>query len=450
MSGESRALAEFVSQTAAADVPPLVRANAVATMADAYGTALAGVGEEGPRTIVDGLLPIAGDGPSRALGVPDRGVDPASAALFNASASHALDYDAISFAVSGFVGSPALFALAALADAGDYSGSDVVTAYCLGWEGAAALGRALNPEHYAKGWHPTATLGTFAATMAASRLLRLDTDETVAALAVATSEASGVKTMIGNMANSWHVGKAARNGVNAALLARAGFVGHEAPLEWGQGFLALFSGPSGPRQDRLLAGLGERWDLADPGPVFKVHACCGLIHSGLDAVAGLRADEGLQLDDVQEVRVLVHEYVPRVMHVKEPTSGYAAKFCVPYCVAAALRDGRAGLSAFEDVDPELVDLGRRVRVDVHPELVGGDSFFEKEFTDVEIRTSHGNHRRRVQRLSNRGTGSLDRSSLVAKFTECATYGARSPGDPAAVVDRVLASEDEGRWVLWQR
>ena len=67
MSGESRALAEFVSQTAAADVPPLVRANAVATMADAYGTALAGVGEEGPRTIVDGLLPIAGDGPSRAL-----------------------------------------------------------------------------------------------------------------------------------------------------------------------------------------------------------------------------------------------------------------------------------------------------------------------------------------------------------------------------------------------
>lgn len=449
MSGESKALAEFIVSTADDAVPELVRTNALATIVDAYGTALAGVREAGPRTTVDALLPLAGTGESRALGVPDRRVDPASAALFNASAAHALDYDAISFAVSGFVGSQALFALAALADEGEYDGRQVVTAYCVGWEAAAALGRALNPEHYAKGWHPTATLGTFAAAAASSRLLGLTTDQTVAALAVATSEASGVKTMIGNMVNAWHVGKGARNGVNAALLARAGFTGHATPLEWDQGFLALFAGPSGARPDRLVQGLGEHWDLADPGPVFKVHACCGLIHSGLDAVVALRDEERLSVEDVLDVRVRVHEYVPRVMHVEQPSSGYAAKFSVPYCVAAALRDGRAGLSAFDRVDPELMEIGRRVHVEVHPDLVGGDSFFEKEFTEVEIRTSRGTVARHVPRLANRGTGSLDRSSLLEKFAECASRGVDGPADASAAVDGLLASEREERWSLWR-
>jgi 2-methylcitrate dehydratase PrpD len=145
----------------------------------------------------------------------------------------------------------------------------------------------------------------------------------------------------------------------------------------------------------------------------------------------------------------VHEYVPKVMQVEHPSSGYAAKFCVPYCVAAALRDGRAGLSAFDGVDPELVQIGRRVRVEVHPDLVGGDSFFEKEFTDVEIRTSRGAVEHRVARLTNRGTGSLDRHGLLEKFSECAAYGAGGPADLSGVVDVLLKSEHEEQWSLWR-
>lgn len=448
MGSESRAVAEFIAAFPAAEVPATVRANALATIVDAYGTALAGVQEPGPSTLVDALAPTAGPGESRVLAMPDRRVDPASAALFNASAAHALDYDAISFAVSGFVGSPALFALAALADEGDFTGEEVITAYCLGWEAAAALGRVLNPEHYALGWHPTATLGGFAATAACARLLGLDPEQTVAALSVVTSEASGVKIMIGNMLNSWHVGKAARNGVNAARLARAGFVGHHAPLEWEQGFLRLFAGPSGPATDRLDA-LGEIWDLGEPGPVFKVHACCGLIHSGLDAVVLAQQESGFTLEDVTQVRVLVHEYVPKVMHVTRPDSGYAAKFCVPYCVAAALRDGHARLSAFDRVDPELMAIGDMVRVEVHPQLVGGDNFFAKEFTEVEITTSGGVVTRRVDRMTNRGTGSLDQEALVGKFRECAQRYAHGPADPSAAVAEILGSDNTRRWTLWR-
>ncbi len=447
--GATRALAEFVAETPAAAIPSTVRTNAIDTVIDSYATLMAGYREPTAETIRAGLLPGSGSGRCVVPGLADRLVDPASAALFNASAAHSLDYDSISFAVSGFVGSAALFALSALADETGYSGADVLTAYCLGWEGAAALGRALVPEHYALGWHPTATMSGFAAAFAASRLFGLDAERTVAAMSAVTSETSGIKIMIGNMINGYHVGKAARNGLNAALLARAGFVGHPDPLEHVQGLFALFSGPTGPHPERAVAGLGERWDLLDPGPVFKIYACCGLVHSALDGVIALCTEHDIAPDEIVRATVWVHEYVPKVMQVQRPDTGYAAKFCIPYCVAAGLRDRRAGLAPFDTVDPGLVALGERVEVRVHPELHGGDTFFEKEFTDVSIETTRGVFGRRIQRLANRGSGPLERPALFEKFADCVGRSDAVSVDPATSFERLSLMDTTEDWTLWR-
>ncbi|MFC4948878.1 MmgE/PrpD family protein [Pseudonocardia sp. GCM10023141] len=447
--GVSAALAAFVAETPAAAIPALVRRNAVDTIVDAYATAQAGQLEPTAATIRDSVLPRSAPGRARVLGAPDARVEASAAALVNGATAHCLDYDAISFAVSGFVGSAMLAALAALAEEADtpYPGTDVVTAYCLGWEAAAAIARAVNPEHYAIGWHPTATMSGYAATAACARLLGLDAERTLAALSIATSETSGVKIMIGNMINAYHVGKAARNGINAARLAADGFVGHPDPMEADQGFFAQFAGPAGARPERTTATLGRHWDLTEPGPVFKIYACCGLVHSGLDAAIALRDEEGISPDEILDVEVLVHEFVPRVMHVDRPDTGYAAKFCIPYCIAAGLRDGRAGLAPFDRVDEDLVELGRRVRFGVHPDLHGGDTFFAKEFTEVRVSTTRGVFERRVNRLSNRGSGSLATATLADKFAECVAR----PGtvaDPGADLDRLLGSDSHGGWALW--
>jgi 2-methylcitrate dehydratase PrpD len=449
VTGISEALAAFVAETPGRDVPAPVRAHAVETIVDSYATLMAGYREPTARRIRAGLFPRSGAGRSMVIGEPSRLVDPASAALFNGSAAHALDFDSISFAVSGFVGSATLFALAALADEGDYSGADVLTAYCLGWEAAAALARAIVPEHYAIGWHPTATMSGYASAFAASRLLGLDAERTLAAMSVVTSETSGIKIMIGNMLNGYHVGKAARNGVNAALLARAGFVGHPNPIEHVQGMLALYAGPSGAYPERTTDTLGRLWDLVDPGPVFKIYACCGLVHSGLDAVIALCTENAITPDEVSKVDVLVHEYVPKVMQVDHPDTGYAAKFCIPYCIAAGLRDRRAGLAPFDAVDPELIELGRRVSVGVHPALTGRDTFFEKEFTDVRINTGRGTFERRVYRLTNRGSGSIDRTVLFDKFAACLARADAASLAPAEDFDRLLRMESTEDWKLWQ-
>jgi 2-methylcitrate dehydratase PrpD len=450
MSGVARALASFVVETPANEIPATVRARAVDTIVDSYATLMAGFGEPSSRTLRAGLLPRSGPGRAVVAGEPGRRVDPASAALFNGAAAHALDYDSISFAVSGFVGSATLYALAALADERDCSGAQVLTAYVLGWEGAAALARALMPEHYAIGWHPTATMSGYAAALGACRLLGLDTRQTVAAMSVVTAETSGIKIMIGNMLNGYHVGKAARNGISAALLAQAGFVGHPDPIEHVQGLFALYAGPSGANPELTVDTLGQSWDLLDPGPVFKIYACCGLVHSALDAVIALCEEHDIAPAEVTSVEVLVHEYVPKVMQIARPETGYAAKFCIPYCIAAALRDRRVGLAPFDTVDPELTELGNRVIVRVHPALNGGATFFEKEFSEVRIATARGRFERRVDRLSNRGSGYLDQRALFEKFDECTSRSGGLVADPAGDFDRLQTMETTGIWTLWQK
>lgn len=444
------AIAHFVADTPADAIPAVVRQRATLTLIDTYGTTVAGFADDAPRVIRNSLLSWSAPGPSTVAGLPDRRTDPPAAALLNAAAAHTLDYDSISFAVSGFIGSATACALAALADAADTPtpGSDVLTAYCLGWEGAAALARGINPLHYSKGWHPTSTIGGFAATLASCRLLGLDADATAMAIGIAVSEASGVKTMIGNMVNAWHVGTGARNGVIAAQLASQGFGAHPTALEADQGFLNLFNGPDKYDVDAIVSSLGVKWDLADPGPIFKVYPCCGLIHSALDAVLALRAESGVDASEVRSAEILVHEFVPRVMHIDVPQSGYAAKFSIPYCVATGLVDGRVDLASFDTVRPEVLELGRRVKYGVHPDLQGGETFLGAEFTDVRLDTERGIFETRVERMTNRGTiPNLVVDDLEAKLTDCIRHGEMEV-DPLMVWSRLESIDDDMAWTYW--
>ena len=443
-------LAEFVAETPASSIPGLVRERGLLTILDAYATAVAGSAEPAAAVFRDALLPLAGKGESKVVGRPGLRVDPATAAAINAATAHCLDYDSISLEVSGFVAGQTACTLAALVD--DHglgrSGYEALTAFCLGWEAAAAVARGVNTLHYSKGWHPTSTLGLLAATFAACRLEGFDARETATAVSIAVSEASGVKTMIGNQLNPWHAGKAARNAVVASRLVRAGFHGHPGALEADQGFLNLFNGPGGWDGGRITSSLAAPWDLERPGPVFKVYPCCGLIHSGLDAVLGLAAENGLGAADVVAAEVRVHEFVPRVMHFDEPPDGYAAKFSIPYCIGLALLTGAVNLASFASVDSRVVEYGRRVRTSVHPELHGGETFLEKEFTEVVLTTASGPLVKRVERIHNRGTGDhFLEADLRAKFDDCMAHGGADDADGQQWTRLRQAGAGEP-WDLW--
>src|SRR6266446_1506503 len=181
---------------------------------DTVGVTLAGSAEPCAQIM---LRVCTATGPALVFGSAQR-LSVTDAALVNGTASHALDFDDCSNTMGGHPSVPVLSALFPLADELGESGRDFVLAYIAGFEVETKLALAVNFHHYTKGWHPTATLGTFGAAAAAARLMGLDADKTSVALALAASFASGIKANFGTMAKPLHVGHSARNGILAARL----------------------------------------------------------------------------------------------------------------------------------------------------------------------------------------------------------------------------------------
>ena len=136
---------------------------------------------------------------------------------------HVLDYDDTHMGgVVLHTSSPVLAALFALAERTPVSGADFMLAYAVGFEAGVRTGRTA-PGHHKGGWHLTGTLGTIAAGAACGKLLKLDAQQLTYAMGIAATQAAGMQQNRGTMCKSFHAGKAAANGVLAALLAERGF-----------------------------------------------------------------------------------------------------------------------------------------------------------------------------------------------------------------------------------
>ena len=420
----TKALAGFAVNTRYADIPDHVRENAKLAIADALGAVLAGTGEPSTVILRERAAEESRPGKATVLGC-DMALTAAHAAFANSAAAHALDFDNISLTVSGFVTTPVLFALLAVAEEeGGATGCELIEAFVAGYEVEAGIARGLGVAHYAEGWHSTATLAHFGAAVAVARLLKFDIAEMRCAIGIAASEASGLRNMVGNMLKAFHIAKAARNGVTAGRLTQSGFTAHPAAIEIDWGFCNAFNGKGNYDLAAMLAQLGRPYDLVDPGLVIKVYPCCGLIHSALDGVLGLATEHDITPQQVKHVRISVHELVPPTMDNNDPQTGYGGKFSTAFCVATALAERSVRLQHFTDQrvrDPVLRALMARIEMVVHPDLHGYATFLQKEFSEVKIELIDGRVlERRVMRINNRGSMGrpLSFPELKLKYTDC--------------------------------
>jgi len=421
----TRRLAEFAVGTRFAALSPELVASAKLAIADSIGTVLAGTGEHSVVILRDWARQQSPSGRASVLGC-GMTLPAAHAAFVNAATAHALDYDNISLTVSGFVATPALFALLAVAEEeeGAVSGRTLIEAFVAGYEAEAGIARGLGVAHYAEGWHSTSTLAHFGATIAVGRLLGFDLDAMRCAIGITASESSGLRDMVGNMLKAFHVAKAARNGITAARLTQMGFTGHPSALEIDWGYCRAFNGTGNFDPAAIVDTLGRPWDLLDPGLVIKVYPCCGLIHSALDGVIDLVREHDIRPDQVRHVRVSVHELVPPTMANDDPKSGYEGKFSTAFCVANAIVERSTRLAHFTDArvaDPAIRTLMGRVEMVVHPELRGYATFLQKEFTDVRFELTDGRVlEQRVMRMNNRGSKGrpIGFAELRDKFIDC--------------------------------
>jgi 2-methylcitrate dehydratase PrpD len=228
--GLTQEIAHFVARTRYRDIPLEVVRLAQGFILDGLGVALAGSTDECARIVQDQIRQMAGKEEAAVVGTR-LSAPVAKAALANGVAGHAMDYDDTQLstskeAVYGLLThptTPVLAAVLAIGEKQQISGDEFLLAYLTGVEVECRIADAINPRHYQDGFHSTATMGGLGAAMAAGKILRLKETELIRTLGIAASMASGRRENFGTMTKPLHAGRAAENGVTAALLAQAGF-----------------------------------------------------------------------------------------------------------------------------------------------------------------------------------------------------------------------------------
>ena len=363
-------IAEFVAKSRWENCPAEAVEAARRAILDCLGVMLAGSIEPAAR-IVTGIARAEGGAPLATVVGASLRTGAVWAALANGTAAHALDFDDTNFAMMGHPSAPVLSAALAAGELALADGRALVHAFLLGFEVETAMAEVMNPPHYEKGFHATGTLGTMGAAAAAARVLGLDAAQTRTALAIAASQASGLKENFGSMTKPFHAGHAARSGVLSALLAREGFTASEQAIEGPQGYFAVLG--AGKREERALESLGAPWKILKTGVAVKPYPSCACTHSIIDSALELRRTYKITPEQVAEVTVGVNAAVPRILIHSNPRSGLEAKFSGEFSAAAALCEGRVGIATFRDDktdDPVIRGLMKRVRVVVDPAIPG--------------------------------------------------------------------------------
>jgi 2-methylcitrate dehydratase PrpD len=388
---------------------------------DTIGVTLAGIPEPCTQILLKTPGVATSPGGSLIFGTARR-TSALDATLINGTASHALDFDDFSGALGGHHSVPLVAMLFALGEEREVTGQEFFRAYVIGVETEIRLARAVNFHHYDKGWHPTATLGTFGAAAAASRILKLDRRKTAMALSIAASLASGIKANFGTMTKPLHIGHSSRNGLLAALLAEGEFDAATDVFEHHQGFLNVFNGPGTYDIDKLFANWAEPWEIDADSIGLKQFPCCGSTHPAIMMALALRREEQVRVGDIDGIEILPHGRRLRHTNTPSPQTSLDAKFSVQYVVARALKDGAVRLQDFEaeaHFDPVIQQLLAVTEARPHPEMA--DDADQQWGAEVILTMKDGRRlSRRVDDLVGRGGDNpMSSTEMWDKFHDCA-------------------------------
>jgi 2-methylcitrate dehydratase PrpD len=411
----TKTLAAHLAGVGPADLTPATRHAARRGVLDWIGCALAGSAHPEIDILISVLQETGGRPQASVLGRGLR-LGLLDAPLANGQMGHLLDFDDTHMGgVVLHASSPVLAALLALAERKPnnalISGEDLILAYAVGFEAGVRAGRSA-PGHHAGGWHLTGTLGSIAAGAAAGRLLALDAQRLTYALGIAATQAAGMQQNRGTMCKSFHAGKAAQNGVLAALLAERGFDSSQEIIDGKRGFARIYSHVAAP--EALTAGLGAQWLIETNG--HKPYACGVVLHPLIDAVIALRERARVDPASIGAIELRLHPLVHTITGVTEPTSGLQSKFSFRHSAAVALVDGAAGIAQYSDAratDPAVAALRRKV-------TAVADETLRKDEAHAAIVVGDARHAVHVAHASGTTDNPMSDAAIEAKFLANAT------------------------------
>src|SRR4030088_2932797 len=360
MANETATLAGYVANLKFEHIPPQVLARAKVLTLDFLGSAIrARRDAESTPSLLKMLQSLALDGKGESNVFGDAKTwTPAVAALLNGALGHSPDFDDTHADSSLHPSAPVVPAAFAVGEMVGASGRDVLTAIVAGYEVCCRLGNALDPtSHYARGFHPTATAGTYGAAAAAAKLFGLSKQQMIAAFGVSGSQgAASLQFLVDGAWNKrYQVGAAAMNGVIAATLARNDFVGATESVEGKHGLLVGYSDNAHP--DTAVHGQAE---ITNPIKIaVKPNPSCRYTHAALDALIAMRREHNLTPDQIQRVEIGLHRngitLTGDAATKRHPTSIVGGQFSMFFTGAVALDQGRFGWDDYQRLGDTAVD-----------------------------------------------------------------------------------------------
>ncbi|MGE0222212.1 MAG: MmgE/PrpD family protein [Acetobacteraceae bacterium] len=365
--GLTATLCERITGIGYADLPPEALQAGRRLVLDGLAVAVAGVSEEDAVPILAKTLRALGGNPVATAIACGFRTDPVRTAAINGAAMHVLDFEPM--------WSPATHALSvtlpvalALAEARGLGGRDILAALIKGIELQGWLREAsgqYTPDVLK--FHPPGLVGPMGAVAVASHMLRLDPVRMANAFGIAGSRAGSLFGNVGTMTKSVHCGQAAATGLEAALLAEAGFTGDAATFESPLGYANTFyTGTFKP--DELLQYGRQPWRVVDPGYAIKMFPSQFGTHFVITAGLSLHP----RIPSAEAIRAVtltgpVMPYVNRPV----PETGLSGKFSFQYTLAAALLDGKVGIHTFADERlraPDMQTLLAKITVVMDPAI----------------------------------------------------------------------------------
>jgi len=395
---------------------------------DGLGLMLAGSAQDCTRIVREFSLNSGQGSEATAFGKDSVKLSAALAALVNGTAGHAMDWDDTQLSTTpdrtfGLLTHPTIPPLAAsLAVAemrGGVSGRDFLTAFVTGFEVECKIAESIRPEHYEKGFHSSGTVGTFGAAVAAAKLIGLDRQQLRNLLGMTASMASGIRVNFGTMTKPLHVGRAAQNGVSAALLAQGGFEADPDGLDGPWGFFQVFG--RGVDAERIVDKLGNPYSIVEPGVSVKPYPCGSLTHPSIDAMRAIVMENDLKPDDIQEVVLYAGNNILNPIRYTTAENELQAKFCMPFLLAAILISRKAGVQEFTHAfvhSQDVRTLMQRIRTEFDPAIEAKG--YDKMRSRVEVTLKNG--KKIVRDADDRYRGGpenpLSDDELIEKFTDC--------------------------------
>lgn len=274
------------------------------------------------------------------------------AAFMNAVYGHGAELDDGNKKAAGHAGVHLIPAVFALADKLGSTQEDVLTALAAGYEAFIRISSAAMPGMVKHGFHSTGMAGTLACAAACAKLYHLDAQGIEDAIALATTLSGGLLSYGDSRPaiKPLNPGKAAENGIFAAMLAKEGVQGPTEALEGPNGW---FHAVTDEADETMLKG-SDHLLLHDC--YFKLYPSCRHTHCGIEAAVNLSGR--IKPEEIEKVNVYIYPNAIKLAGIKYPKDQDETKFSIYYTLACGLKNGSYGT---KDMDPlDLSDGIRRI------------------------------------------------------------------------------------------